>query len=313
MDGPIRYFDIGLSMVSTIDQDGYLGIQIDAEGSEASTPGDDAIPGGGGVRDYEVVQPGGLYYRPVDPVVDAAGTADATKAGQTLFFIEGGRGFAMPLGDPRIVAILPTAVAGGSTLLYSACGSFIRLEGSGDNVGKISLFTTDTGDQFGYQVSYEIDPSSGHVWVAPEGSKMSLDKSGWEIVSNSGARLTVGFSGGMPGPLAALSATIGLTADAIALDAELVQLGNLGALGRGPVVRGDQLQTLVIAPLVAVAQALTAIVTALSAAPAVNGSPPAGVAALLAPLESVMGTLSTLASPTVATTMLWNSGQVSVA
>ena len=309
-----RDWDIGLSLLATYDADGYLGIQSDVEGSEAggSTSGAAAtpVPPLGGAEPYEVILPGGLLHRPSDPAVDGNGNPNAAQSAQVLNFREGGRVWSMPLGDPRTIAILPVPFEAGSTALYSDCGSFIKLTGSGDNVGQISLFTTDTGDTNGYVVSYIIDKTSGHVWVSPEFSKMTLDAAGFEVVANSGARLTVGFMGGMPGPLAAFEAAIGMTADAVSLAADLVQLGNPGALGRGPVVRGDQLQLQVIFPIITALQAIANGLAAIGASPAVLGSPPAGAAAAIPLVEAAVAALSEIASPTVTPNMLWISGKV---
>ncbi len=308
MDGPIDHFDIGNVVASIYDADGYLGIQIDAEGSEASTPTANATPGGGGVRDYESVQPAGVFYRPIDPVADASGTLDATKAGQVLYFLEGGRGFALPLGDPRITAILPT-VAGGSTLLYSACGSFVRLEGSGPAQGQISIYTTDDGTTDGYVVGFNVWPTEIRM-IPPGGGRHTADVTGFRWVDGSGARMTLGTQGGsVPG----VDAVFDIMADAATLDAQYVALGRKGALGRGPAVRGDQLQTLLVAPLLTALQAIATTVEALAAAPAVNGSPPAGLATLIPPLQAAISALSQFASPTVTPQMLWMSSGVTVA
>jgi hypothetical protein len=308
MTGPIDHFDIACSVTSLYDQDGFLGIQYDAEGAEASSADDSATPGGGGVRDYEVVQPGGIFYRPLDPVSDASGTIDPTQAGQVLYFLEGGRGFALPLGDPRVTAILPT-VAGGSTLLYSACGSFVRLEGSGPAQGQISIYTTDDGTTNGYVVGLNVWPNEIRM-IPPGGGRHTADVTGFRWVDGSGARMTLGTQGGsVPG----VSAVFDILADAATLDAPYVMLGRKGALKRGPAVRADQLQMLVIAPIITALNALTSTVEALAAAPAVNGSPPAGIAALLPALQAAVSALSEVSSPTITPDMLYASSGVQVA
>jgi hypothetical protein len=286
----ISHFDIMNCTASAWDQDGWLGCQVDAEGSEASSAQDDATPGQGGVRDFENVNPGGVFHRPLDPVVDASGTVDATQAGQLFVFMEGGRGFAMPLGDPRAIAILPT-FAPGSTLLYADNGSFVRLEGSGPAVGQISIYTTDDGTPDGYTVGINVWPEEIR-FIPPGGGRCWMDVSGYHwIDGGSGGFMNLGTNSGQAG--------WDVMCDQATIDAQYVNLGRKGALGRGPVMRGDLWQSIYAVPLSSALTLIGGAIAALAAAPAATGSPPAGVAALIPPMQAALAALKALSGPIV--------------
>lgn len=304
-------WDIGICMMSTYDGSGFLGVQYDAEGSlgSGSTSGaaSQAVPPNGGAADYEVIMPGGLMHRPMDPAVDGNGNPNSAQAAQVLNLREAGRVFAMPLGDPRSVAILPT-IANGSTLLYSDCGSFVRLEGSGAEQGQISLFTTDDGTTDGYSVGYQVYPT-GFSEIGPWG-KRTFDLSGHEMIASSGARLTLGYAGGLPGPLAALSAMFAVMADTATLDASYVNLGRSGALGRGAAVRADFLQRDCISVLAKAVLDLQTAVLALAAAPVALGPSPAVPFATNISIDVPL--VTALASPVLTPLMTWPSSGVVV-
>ncbi len=305
-------WDIGVALLSTYDADGFLGIQYDSEGAEVGPLGTglDATPvaPGGGVRDYEVIMPGGLLHRPMDPTVDAYGNPNAAQSAQVLNLREGGRHFAMPLGDPRIVATLPT-VEKGDTLIFSAAGSFVRLVGSGANVGRITQYTTTTGTPSGTMVYEGVWPDR-FTRVAPWG-KETFDANGYELVAG-GCRIDMMSIGGIPGA-AGLGSTIALTSSGnVALDAPSVQLGADGALGHGPVVRADLFQTQVIAPIVKAIADLQTAVLALAASPAVVGSPPAGAAASVPLVSADVATIAALATPVLTPAQTWASATTTV-
>ena len=307
-----RSWDIGLAVLSVYDGSGFLGIQYDAEGSELGglSSGADAtpVPAGGGVHDYEAIHPGGIMHRPMDPATDANGNPVAAQAAQVLNFREGGHTFALCLGDPRTQAILPT-IAPGSTIVFSDCGSFLRLEGSGPAQGQISLFTTDDGTPTGYSVGFQVFPT-GITEFTAGGGRRTFDATGYEIVDASGARLQLGFTGGMPGPLASLEAGFAVLADTATLDAALVSLGRASARGRSPAVRATELQAQVISVLVQAVANLQKMVLALASTPAATGAPPAGAAPLIPTVTGDVAPVAALATSSPAST--WISSTVFV-
>lgn len=87
-------FDIGVALLSTYDDDKFLGIQVDAFGEEQS-----------GVVPYEAHSPHGIISRPHDPTEDGAC--------QVLYAMEAGRGHAWVQSDPRVIPLLPPIKKGG--------------------------------------------------------------------------------------------------------------------------------------------------------------------------------------------------------
>jgi hypothetical protein len=113
-------FDIGLSVASIYDADGFLGVQVDAYGEQQS-----------GVRDYELHAPFGFLSRPLDPSTDAQAQPVATGACQVLYAMEGGRGHAWLSNDPRVIPLLPKLDKGGSIQYCATLGSFAKFSGTG--------------------------------------------------------------------------------------------------------------------------------------------------------------------------------------
>ena len=307
-----KSWGIECGTLSAYDADGFLGIQTDVDGSEGSggtsNAGASPVAPSGGAPEYETIMPGGIVHRPLDPAIDASGNVNTAQAAQVLTFREGGRVWSMPLGDPRVVAILPTVEKGG-TVVYSGCGSFLRLFGSGSNQGRISLFTTDDGTTDGYSVGVDIKPQSV-TWIYPEGSKHTVDPSGFEWVDASGARMSLGT---LSGALPMVDAAFAVMADSCTLDGELVNLGRASAaLGRGAAVRADQLQLLAISPIAMalgqIATILATIVDTISAVPTCQGLAP-----LAAQLTEQAASVNALISPTVLPTMLYACGRTYVA
>ena len=299
----LSHFDIANVQVSIWDAQGFLGLQPQTEGSEASSTAPDASPGAGGVSDYEVINPGGVFHRPLAPAQDTTGKIDPTQSGQALVFLDGGRGFALPLGDVRSTSILPTC-APGSTFVYADNGAFIRIEGSGPAVGQISVYTTDDGTPDGYVVGFNVWPTEIRM-IPPGGGRHWADVTGFHwIDGGSGGSMNLGYVSGVPGS----NAGFDVTADDIQLVSGTILLGNMGPLGRGPVMRGDLFQASFAAPLLAAVQALAAAVAALAVAPAVVGSPPAAVAALVGPIQAAVTALAALCEPVVGPPNVWCSG-----
>ena len=274
-------FDIGVAMMSTYDADGFLGIQCDAVGEQDS-----------GVRDYEAHHMLGFCARPMDPVVDPdSGNPDPTQAAQVLFGMEAGRGHAWALQDPRMVVKLPQ-LKPGESMQYGPAANFSRMHAD----GSITLYTTSDGTLNGTAQFLRLTPKDGLTYVAPWG-KMLYGPNGFHVITAAGARIDMGFVGGMPAPFDGLSSYITMNAGTISLEAGALSLGpNDGTAV--PVARGAETAEI----LTAIQLAMNVIATALASASAVqtSGITPAQSAAfaaanvalnLLSPL-TILGKLS---------------------
>jgi hypothetical protein len=112
-------FDLGMSAYTARDADGFYRIQIAGFTNAGSQP-------------LEAYHPVGFLGRQRDPEVDAAG---APKLGPTtLYGYEGNQGHALPLSDPRAMALLPEVKLGGS-IQYAHLASGVAY----------ALFDGDTG------------------------------------------------------------------------------------------------------------------------------------------------------------------------
>jgi hypothetical protein len=294
------------TMMSLYDSDGFLGIQPDSDGTESGglTSGADAPPqaASGGAPDYEWIAPYGMISRHSDPVVDSNGNPDSANAGLTLVMMEGGRGYCLPLTDPRTTAILPP-IEKGSTWVYAANGiSGLMIRGAGVNQGQVSLMTTTDGTTAGQTVGLRVWPD-GFARTAPWGTE-DFSNNGYHLVlPQAGCAFRMGAVGGLPGPAASLGSYASLTAASIGLKASIVKLGVPGPLGYSPVVVMNPGE---IAWRAAVLAALQAIETALATATSVTtGGPlvlaglPTAIAALSA-LAAIQPALTSVSASTVA-------------
>lgn len=252
-------WDIGLSVLTTYDADGFLGVQIDAYGEQNAS-----------VHPYELHHPYGFMGRQLNPVADAAGNLDPSQSTQTLWAYEGSRGHGIALEDPRVVPTLPQ-IRPGESLWYGAAGQFGRMHAD----GSITFMTTDQGGSaLGRNIFLRLKPT-GFTLVAPWG-KMTFDATGWHVLTSGGARIDMGSIGGMPAPLDQLSTYIRMRAAMVDIEGGVVNLGPSTGNAQ-PSALG--LQT--VAHLAAIATALQAIATALTAASGTTTSgvtPPAAAA-----------------------------------
>jgi hypothetical protein len=115
-------WDMGLGVLSEVDSDGFVGIQVDAYGEEDS-----------GVETYEAHLPLGLYARPLDPEKDPNGEALPAGSATVLYAHEGGRGHAFPMGDPRAIRKLPKLRKGGAVFYAPASGGYVLWDGKDPN------------------------------------------------------------------------------------------------------------------------------------------------------------------------------------
>ena len=266
------HWDVGCAMLSAYDADGFLGIQHDAEGE-----------GDSGLHPYEVEHIGGLVHRPLDPVVDDSGIPIEGQSASVLIATEStGVGHIIPLGDPRVTANLLPAAAKGETIVHSSFGQFSRYFAD----GSIAHCTTDKGgDPSGQTVASWVTPTSFEQHASF--GQMVFDATGYRVSTLGGARLTLGYAGGLvPG----LGAYARLSADMVSIEGAAVTLAPSGGIP-GPVVKAEQLMVV----LDTVALALTAIQASLAAPTSEGSGSAAPVAAAVAQIAGALASISTLA------------------
>ena len=244
-------FDMYAATASFADSDGFIGIQVDVEGGQ---PSGGTAPAGGS-HEYEMISPGGLYHRPLDPTLGPNGAIDSTKAAMVMVHREGGHCVASCLTDPRVIPLLPQIEPGG-TLVHGDNGSFFRIVGSGANVGRCSIFTTDDGTPNGNSV-FNLTWPTGFLRGAPWGTE-GFDASGWHLATKAGPSLDLGGMSGTGVPPGFGGYAI-LSADSIKMDGKTVQLGPKGAYL--PIV----LSTPMEAQLTALVAAQTTIIASITA------------------------------------------------
>lgn len=110
--------DMGVAMLTEVDADGFISIQIDAYGEQDS-----------GVAAYEAHAPLGYYARPLDPTKDENGEPKPEESCTVLYALEGGRGHAWAQGDPRLTKKLPKLRKGGTMWGCPASGGYALWEG----------------------------------------------------------------------------------------------------------------------------------------------------------------------------------------
>jgi len=263
-------FDIGVAVFSAYDADGWLGVQFDAEGEEES-----------GVVPYEVQAPAGLLHRPLDPDTDSQSNVIPGKGSSLLLMFAEGLNRALVLTDPRVVPLLPI-LEKGETILYADGGSFIRLHED----GRISLYTTDTGDRSGQDVARTLGPT-GFNDYGPWGS-MAFDPYGFRVNYQPGASFTLGYLGGLISNLGTYAAIV---ADQVEIDASVISIGPQGA-------PQDQ-----VAKLTALITLLEGLMSAVSAAITASGAPSASAA--VTAFESAVSAALGAAPPLLGTQTLF--------
>lgn len=216
MAGALRW-DIACAVGTNVDADGFLSIQHDAYGE-----------GDAGVPAYQAHHPHGIWSCPIDPVIDpATGQSDPARACQVLIADEGGVGHAIALEDPRTVANLPLGQPG-ETIVHNDFGCFTRYYADGSichsttTAGGLPSSSSAPGASQAQSVSEWITPSSleRHAPWAHE----VIDATGFWWKHTGGARLTLGYAGGMPPPFG--SAYVRARADMIALVAPIIAIGS---------------------------------------------------------------------------------------
>ena len=272
-------FDLGAVTLSSYDDNGFLGVQYDAEGENNS-----------GVEPYEAHPTNGCLHRPLDPVVDDQGSPDESKSSNVMYAMRGGQGHAFVLGDPRVVPLLPI-LQKGETMVYADQGHFVRLMQD----GSIAMMTTDTthpgtvdaAATSGQTIASIVDPN-GFVRYGPMGAE-SFTQPSYRLSHVGGARMTLGYAGGL---VPNLGSYIRFSASMVTIDGTSITIGPPDA------------------PTMPVAQAqpLLAILTTMEAAVAAVQAALIGIQAALAAIGP-----QTVAPPTVAGPIAAAAGLVSTA
>jgi hypothetical protein len=191
-------FDIGISLLSEYDENGFLGIQIDAYGE-----------GKAGVQAYESHGVGGFLYRPCDPELDSDGNPVPSTAAQVLYALEGGRGHAWCLNDPKSVARLPRLKKSGSIQFGNRGYSFHVINGEtgshfiyvpygfdakGENPTKSCSITVNVDDPSSPFLSFVL--GDGTALTLQDGTATIKSASGksWVAVSDDGTDVSGGLN-----------------------------------------------------------------------------------------------------------------------
>ena len=109
-------WDLSVSMLSVVDDDGFMGVQPEVYGDSPSM-----VP-------FELHHSFGFVARPRDPDVDANSTVEPGGACTILTATEGDKSYAWLAGDPRYVGIIPEIKKGGSCQ-YGATGTLGNIDG----------------------------------------------------------------------------------------------------------------------------------------------------------------------------------------
>jgi hypothetical protein len=275
----ITGWQIASVTMSEYDVDGFLGLQYDAEGEQAS-----------GVPPFETHSIGGILHRPLDPVVDPqSGAVDASQSANVLVGWQGGQAHAFALEDPRVVPLLPTAKPG-ETIVYGAAGQFTRYHAD----GSITHMTSDAGGAAsGQSLFWKLEPTQ-FLRIAPWGTE-TWNQSVYRLKTAAGASLTLGAIGGLPAPLDAVSSYVRIEASMIELSAQMVTIGAAGGVNASsPPSNACKTDPLLVV-LGNLTTSLQAVALALASASPTSGITPAQTAAVTAAVASL--TAAVVAAP----------------
>lgn len=267
------------------DDDGFLGVQIDADG----TATDGAPELGAQVAPFEALTPYGFNARALDPQVDGAG--QVSSGALSLTFWEGARGYSLQLHDPRLMPALARCEPGES-VQYGCRNNFIRCHED----GRVSVMCTDDGTEDGKTIDSTVAPD-GFSWRGPWGA-MRHNEMGFWYRHVSGARMELGGVAGAPAPLDAVRSSFRIDADLATIKSQAVQLG-LGtfmpAAKATPTVAAD-------AALLSALQAVQGALSALGAV-GINASAGPAIAAAGVAVAAAASTLGTTALAIPATSV----------
>lgn len=201
-----------LVRTTTVDTDGFLNIQPAYSGAP---PGITGGPGGG--PGMVPLYPSGFLSRPRDPDVDAEGTP--SFGASCAYFYYGDQGYALPLFDSRLVAVVPAPEKGG----------WVQWADTGNGV--VSLLTMSGTDG---TVAITVPTGATIRLNAPSGRSLVVSATGADVIGTVTAGVVSADDPGSPpapvaiaGPLANLIAVI----DAWALLVDPVVVAALTAAG----------------------------------------------------------------------------------
>lgn len=165
-------FDVGLCVLSEVDEDGFVSTQVDGYGEKKS-----------GLAAGEMTFPFGMMARQHDPELDTDGEPDASKACGQIRFFDGDRLHIQPTVDPRFVPKLPRLKKGGATFYGGriAQPSFLHIDG--ESGGLDSYWPYDfTGDTPSKSMCFAIDLRNAGAesisWTHGEGMMFSMAAGG---------------------------------------------------------------------------------------------------------------------------------------
>ena len=182
---------MGCSVLSEVDADGFVSVQVDPYGEEQS-----------GVASYEAHSPLGLYARPLDPEKDPTGAPIGKDACTVLYAHEGGQGHAWPLNDPRGIAKLPKGIKkkGGTVFFSPATGGYLAWEGvdpkkvrrEGSLIGAVkygdgkSMLVAFDVSKDGEEVIKITHGEGNGIEIRRDGSVFAVSKSGstWMLIKD---------------------------------------------------------------------------------------------------------------------------------
>lgn len=272
-------FDLSCSMFTEYTKDGFINVQVDADGSGATAKDEPTVP------PFEVHHPYGLISRPRDPALDANGK---NPVGCTVLYgWEGDRGHAWFMSDPRVAAKLPNTIEQGGLMLFAhrddGLLSIQRLRGT--DGAFILHVPSKNGNGRGSQL--QIDNDDGFDLSNPWG-RAQLGPKGFSVTLTCGASFRMGPIGGFPDPVgpimeaANIASRATIKAGAVSLSGGLVSIGTDGG------VANETGLASLLATMTAVVTALTEI----SATPAAIGAP-VFTPAQLAPVAAALAAFTT--------------------
>jgi hypothetical protein len=245
-------WELTTAIATGYDAAGFLGVQPAAFGT---TGGDDS-----GMGDYQQILPHGYLARPLDRGTDKVGA-------YLLCATEGGKGYGMPLHDPRVSSVYPP-ISKGSNGIANDKGAFLVLD-----------YDSDTATQY---VPIEFDgsgvPTKAHS--VQIGKDSSTGKACLNLVHANGMAIVM-LDETIVIKNAAGDAYIELSADGVVLNGNTKLVGGLdvGGSGAQPV------------PNLTLFEAWWAgVVSAVSAVP-VYGAPIGGAMATMTAALPATGTL----------------------
>jgi len=133
---------LGMCVVSEYDDDGFIGIQVDAFGENES-----------GMDPFEALHPYGFEGRPLD-------RADSLEGSQAFYWRDGPEGHVMALGDGRGPQNLPQ-LSLGSSRQYNSAGAFLLLDTDAET---LTAYTPYSGGSKAHVFTMGLD-SNGKDYV----------------------------------------------------------------------------------------------------------------------------------------------------